>query len=262
MVVALQQGMILTTVTHQSFTEGLKTAFAAAGYGQTPYAEFDEIGIHHIVYEVVNDSTKTFGTIYLEILIASDFSVCQRLHRTFNFVNNTGSNTREYGFSILHQEDYPIYWKSLSYGSEFKWVMLQQNGRVTYLGIMRPETMPTFWDENVAPYALVSSMNAAMETFYMADGSLYLSNPSIIANIVGAEVPTQRNPFDQQIDILPRLVFYPSTNEGLFGVSSSMIARAGDQTLQVGDFITLSNGHEYLVIVQQGYGSVLTVRVA
>jgi hypothetical protein len=265
MVVALQQGTIIPTITQQSLNDELKTAFAAAGYGETPYAEFEEDGNKNLVYAVVNDPTKAFGTVYLHIVIKPNLAVSQRLHSTFDTASNTGSNTGDYYSSDSFQSGFSIFWKALSNGSEFKWVMLHQGYRWVCLGIMRPESMPSFWDEDIAPYAIVSDTSyERMQTFYMSEISPYpsFSTVQIKAHLFGPEVPRDRNPFDQQIDLLARLVFYPSTQEGVFGISSAMLAQAGDRNLDVGDLVTLPNGHEYFVIVQPGNSCVLTVRTA
>jgi hypothetical protein len=87
MVAVKQEGDILPTITQEILFEELKAIFLAAGY-TTLYAEFDDYSDKHLVYQIVNDSTKTFGTVYLHIQINEYLEIKQRLHTTFDNVNN------------------------------------------------------------------------------------------------------------------------------------------------------------------------------
>jgi hypothetical protein len=261
MVVAKQQGTIIPTVTPQSLNDGLKVAFAAAGYGGTPYAEFDESGSKNLVYQIVNDISKAFGTIYLHVVISNDCAVSQQLHTSFDLQTNTGTNTRSPNFSNNFAEDDQVNWTALNNGAEFKWVMLYQNSRVVCLGTMRPDGMPDFWDEDIAPYVLVNdTSNSPIERFRMAEITPY--SGEIIQTNLYMGVPNSRNPFDQQVDIVSRLILSPDSGEGIFGMTSGMIAQATDQDLSVGDTILLADGKEYFVILKPNYNPVVTVRIA
>jgi hypothetical protein len=261
----IQQGTLQPPITQQSLTDGIKTALIAAGYGGTLYAEFDDGGQKNLVYQVVNDPAKTYGTVYLHLKISADRSVSQRLHTAFDTGMNTGSNLEyidEFVDDFLN--DYQIKWIALTNGTECRWVMLYQLPRWYCLGVLRPVGMPTFWNEDVAPYAIISDTGYSMlGKFHMADITPYFNNEEIRSSLYEPVIPRGRNPFNNQVDIITRLLFSPQSQEGMFGMTSDDIAQATDANLAIGDLVVLPDGKEFFTIATLGGSSpALVVRTA
>jgi hypothetical protein len=262
-----QEGNILPGITQESLFEGLKTAFLAAGH-TTIYAEFDDGDNKNVVYEIVNDSTKTFGTVYLHIQVNYYLEVNQRLHTSFNKLDNTGSNYGEYNPREF-SESYGIRWISLNNGSEFKLVMLYQGPAWICLGVLRPQGMPPYWNENESPYCLVSSLNQPLEHFHLSEVNPYEADEEspeyeerILSTLYTSRTPKSRNPFTNDVDIVAGFPFIPQSDRGMFGMSSPVIGFATDTTLQVGDSV-LTDDATYCVIGLVGTASCrVVVRVA
>ncbi len=260
MPVIKQQGLFTPTITPESFTEGLKLALTAAGYG-TIYAEFDDNGNKNLVYQVVSDTTKTFETLYLHFQIGESLQVDQRLHTAFDTDTNTGSNLDQSHSSNGFSSDNPLQWIALNNGSEFRFVMLYQASQSICLGMIRPLGIPGYWDENIAPYALVPDLTKTiLQYFLLPEVSPYTANSYIKSSWLGSIISSKRNPFNNEIDILTRLVFAPQSKQGIFGMSSSLIALATDNLLTIGDLISLPDGSEYCTIALAASSSAVVVR--
>ena len=248
MPVTKQEGNFIPTITQQSFTDGLKVAFTAAGYGAV-YAEFDETDTKNLVYQVVNNVNKLYGTVYLHIKISSQLELGQKLHTAFDTTTNTGLNTVDYNLSNNFYAESTLRWIALNNGSEFRWVFLYQGSQWVCLGMMRPLGMPTYWDENIAPYAIVSDVSyAPLQNFFLSDVSPYTNNNYIQSNWLEPVISSNRNPFNSQIEIVTRFLFSPNSKQGMFGMSSSLLALATDDELTIGDFIALPDGSEYCAV--------------
>jgi hypothetical protein len=247
-----QEGNLLPTITQESLFEDLKMMFLAAGYS-TIYAEFDDGDYKNVVYEVVNDSTKTFGTVYLHIQVDYYLEIKQRLHTRFDKLNNEGSNNGDYesrGFG----EETVIRWISLDNGSEFKLVMLYQSFTWICLGFIRPQNMPPYWNENETPYSLVSSVNQPLEYFHLSEVNPYEDdeyspeNEERIKSTIYTNItPRARNPFTNDVDIIAGFPFVPESGRGMFGMSSPVIGFATDTTLAIGDSVVTADA-TYCVI--------------
>lgn len=260
MPVTKQEGNFIPTITQDGLISGLKTAFTAAGYGAV-YAEFDESGIKNIVYQVVNDESKIFGTLYLHIKVTENLEVGQRLHTDFDTELNVGTNETDYTLSNSLSSSDTLRWIALSNGLEFRWVMLYQGYEQICLGIIRPLGIPSYWDEDIAPYAIVSDVSyEPLKKFFLPEVNPYSNDSYIESSLISTIVSTQRNPFNSEIDILTRIVFAPNSNEGLFGMSSSLLGLATDEALTLGDFIALPDGSEYCTIGKFSGSSSLVVR--
>jgi hypothetical protein len=256
MVAVKQEGNISPLITQESLFEALKVMFLAAGYA-TVYAEFDDGDYKHLVYEIVNDSTKTFGTVYLHIQVDYYLEITQRLHTSFNSANNEGSNMGEYNPRSFSESDV-IRWISLDNGSEFKLVMLYQGSSWTCLGFIRPQSMPPYWNENEFPYSLVSSLNQPLEVFHLPEVNPYDDDESsseyeerIKSTIYTNVTPRLRNPFTNDVDIIAGFPFIPETGRGMFGMSSPVIGFATDSTLAIGDSVVTDDA-TYCVIAPVG----------
>lgn len=261
MAVAKQDGIFVPPITQQSLNDGLKTVLTAAGY-ETLYAEFDDDdGNKNLIYKVVSDTTKTFGTLYLHVKINEYLEVDQRLHTAFDTDTNTGSNLDYSSSSAGFSDERPLRWIALKNAPEFRLVMLYQSGTSICLGMIRPQGIPDYWDENIAPYGLVSNLaNTVFQYFLLSEVSPYTGHSYIKSSWLNSIISSNRNPFNNEIDILTRLVFTPQSKQGIFGMSSSLIALATDNLLTIGDFISLPDGSEYCTIALAPSSSAVVVR--
>lgn len=263
MVVSMTSGVILPPINQQSLADGLKQAFSAAGYA-APFSEYDYSDEKHIVYRIVNDAQKDFGTIYYLVKVLSNLEISQNLNTAFDVENNLGSNQNYSSGSNSYGEEMTIRWIALNNGNEFKWVLLYQDYRWACLGMLRPQGMPDFWDEDIAPFCAVSRMDRPLEVFDLSDINPYSSENDLnfIKSSFGQSgIPISRNPFNNQIDIITRLLFTPGSNEGMFGTSSPMLGLATVLTLEIGDTIALPDGQEYIAISPPGSLAQCVVRV-
>jgi hypothetical protein len=137
------------------------------------------------------------------------------------------------------------------------------------LGFIRPQNMPPYWNENEAPYALVSSMNQQLEFFHLSDANPYRNEADpyteeerIKSTLRTSTTPSARNPFTNDVDILAGLQFTPTSNRGIFGLSSPDIGFATDATLAIGDSIVAGDQTYCVIAPPTGTVPKLVVRVA
>lgn len=90
-------------ITQLNLTAAIRTAMANAGFGAMPFDEYtDGSGNNVLIYQLVLDSTKTFGTIYLHVQITTALAVSERLSLDWNSSTNSSStNTPTRRASLL-----------------------------------------------------------------------------------------------------------------------------------------------------------------
>ncbi|HEY9696758.1 MAG TPA: hypothetical protein V6D10_05815 [Trichocoleus sp.] len=253
MPVSLTEVTLNPPFTVASLGDALKTACAAAGLGN-PIADFSQFGYDRtLVYAVVTDASKAYGTQYLRLMISPNgtrFDVAQTLHSEFDLEDTTfpGYGGGESSW-LLRPETLQI--KSFA-SAEFKLIGLYQArlGNFTLLGTLRPTIQPAYWDENISQFLLINineSGNIPASAWSLSDISPY----AYTGIRFGFEsFPSKKNPFTNQADLLAGVALYPIDPSGIFGICSPDLVLASDGNLNLGDVITLPDNKRYYCFVK------------
>lgn len=212
--------------THQSLYDAVKAAFLNSGFT----AIFDEFisGTDKIVvYAIVLDNTKTFGTTYLRLRVTSTFVIGQQLFGTWNPATDTGTGaTTEVTYTAL-VNTVQVNFVNLNGSSEYKLVAMQQAANVIVLGFISPANKPIWWDLNAWNYCFIFTTNVYFvvrsTTFNPFTNTEYDSTLNNV-RMANSNVQTNRR------DLLPGVVFFTQTSQGIIGRSSDdlvMISASG-----------------------------------
>lgn len=218
--------LLAPTFTQQGLYDAVKAAFLNAGYA-IPFDEFISGTDRIVVYAIVLDSTKTFGTTYLRIRVTNTFLIGQQLFGTWNPTTDTGTGaTTEVTYTAL-VNTVQVNFVNLNGNTEYKLVIIQQAANAIVLGFLSPANKPTWWDLNAWNYCFIFTTNA----FFVVRSTTFnpyanTEHDSILNNarMSTANVQTNRR------DLLPGIVFFTQTNQGISGRSSDdlvMIAASG-----------------------------------
>lgn len=248
---------VAPTWTQATLFDGIKAAFANAGY----FAPFDDYtgGTDRIVvYAIALDATKTYGTTYLRIRLTNTFTIGQQLYSTWNTATKTGLNpSSEITYTALTATT-QVNFTALNGATEFRLVMLMQGTNAIALGFVAPANRPTWWDLNAWNYCFLpttitfaafrsTNLNPYSNTEH--DSSLNVSRMGI------ANSQTNRR------DLLPGVIFYTQTNQGISGrTSDDLVMLAGSGTTRY-DTIQIPNDTKQYLLLNPASGG-LAVRIA
>jgi hypothetical protein len=227
MAIAVRTDSLLApTFTHQSLYDAVKAAFLSSGFTAV-FDEFISGTDKVVVYAVVLDNTKGFGTTYLRIRVTSAFIIGQQLFGTWNPATDTGTGgSTEITYTAL-VNTMQVNFVNLNGVNEYKLVVIQQAANVIVLGFISPANKPVWWDLNAWNYCFIFTTNV----YFVVRSTTF--NPyanteydSILNNgrMSNANVQTNRR------DLLPGIVFFTQTNQGISGRSSDdlvMLAASG-----------------------------------
>lgn len=235
------------TLTHQSLYDGIKLGFTNAGFSNIVdqyIAGTDKI----IVYGIVLDSAKTFGTTYLRVRVTSTLVIATAIYTAWNATAHTGSNaSNEVAYPALVSSA-PINFVALNGGDEFKFAVLWSGAVTLFLGFIAPANRPAWWDLNTWNYC-----------FFPTDSTLTLLYSSLLNPYNTQTTHTSLNNVYMGLsnlqtnrrDVLPGVIFYNASNRGIAGRTSDdliMVAASGASrfdTIQIpGDtkeYLLLSN---------------------
>lgn len=169
------------TITFTSFLTALKTSMQDAGFSANPFDQFIASGYTYLVYQVVNDANKTFGTVYLQIKIYNDTTnntvkFWSELITGYSISTHSGTGTSgtmsessifSLGnslqfYAILHSEIKGIY---LTSGTQ----------QASPILLLRPAYRDTWWDEAITPWAFLF-YSYPLSSLYGLPTNYYVNN--------------------------------------------------------------------------------------
>lgn len=236
---------IAAPLNQQQLVTGLKKAFENAGYG-VPFDEFPSGTNIILVFKVVLDSSRVYGTSYLRLRVSDSPSVSQQIYSTWNALAHAGANPSSEMFYVTLEISTQINFVALNSGSECKLVMLQQGSTVIALGCITPVNKPNWWDLNRWNYCFVPVTNTfntlracSLNPYNNSehDASLNLNRMSL-ANTI-----TNRR------DILPGIIVYTQSNTGIAGrTSDDLVSVAANGTNRFDVLQIPGDNKEYLIL--------------
>lgn len=250
--------VLASTITQQSLYNALKTAFTAAGFGN-PYDEYtNPDGSLRIAWQIVLDSTKTYGTSYVRFRVGTDLVVGFLAAATWDKVAHTSSVLSSEIASTAFAVGANISIESLNGGNELKCVILTQGTIFLPLCFLSPFNKPTWWDLNTYPYAFIATINT-FATFGTTTLNPYSNalNSSSLNNTRLSGV----NPINSKRDIELGVMLYNNSNNGIAGkTSDDIVSLAAGSTTRY-DIIRVigTPTKEYLILTNAAGG--LGVRI-
>lgn len=208
---------LAATITQRSLYDALKAAFIAAGFGN-PYDEWIPADNSlRASWQIVLDSTKTYGTMYVRFRVATDLVVGFLSTSSWDRVAHTGSNASSEFATSAFTTTANILIDSFSAGNEFKCVSLIQGSNFFPLCFLSPTNKPVWWDLAAYPYGFISTINT-FTTFSSTGLNPYANtlNNSGLSNsrLSGA------NPVTNKRDIELGVMLYNQSNNGISGKTS------------------------------------------
>lgn len=243
-------------VTQLSLYEGIKTAFANAGF-TNPFDDYTSGTERYLIYAIVLDSSKTYGTTYLRIRLLNNLAITQSIFSTWTVSNHTGTNpSTEVGYTTL-ANNIQVNFVSLNGGNEYKLIMLMQGTVIIPLGFISPANKPLWWDLNAWNYCFfpISSnfdtwRSTALNPYGNADHNNSLNVPRM----------GSANPQTNRRDLLPGIIAYTATNQGISGrTSDDLVTVAASGTTRYDLLQIPEDTREYLILHPASGG--LAVRV-
>jgi hypothetical protein len=261
---SLNVSMVNPTFTQTNFTDAIKTAMNNAGFGAV-FDEYTSGTDRYLIYQLVFDANKIYGTVYLVIRVTGALAVTQRLYTNWNKTtrvgDNAGSETSSSGAIFVNnaQVDFVGFARS----PEFRLVALYQGTASVFLGYIRPENKPSWWDENAYSYAFVPVSSSNFVQWYGTAMSPYTGSVGtkdrLQAHLSVAQFGTP-NPITNKRDILSNILFYAYSNEGIAGRSSSDLVQLASTNLLRKDVIQVTVGAEEYYLLNAVAGG-LGVRI-
>lgn len=247
------------TITQQTLYDAVKQAMTNAGY-PAPTQEFTSGTDRVVVYAIVLDNTKTFGTTYLRVRVTTTFIIGQQLFSTWNTATSTGTNGSTEYTSTAFLSTAQLNFTALNGGTEYKLALLYQGALFYPLGYFAPVNKPAWWDLNAWNYCLhpvdntFTTIRGVTVTPYAANNTNYDTNLNY-TRMGTANQQTNRR------DILPGILIYNQANQGISGrTSDDLVMVAGSGATRFDTLQAPGDSKQYLLLNPASGG--LAVRVA
>lgn len=253
MTIAVRTTTYLTaTITQQSLVAAIQTAMLDAGLGN-PIGNYENGADRILIYEHVNDASKIYGKLYLQIKITSALQISQQLYSSWNAGNNTGNGGGlETNFTAL-SSSISITLSAFNASPELKIVVLISSGIVIPLGILAPQIKPSWWDLDLWSWGFYSA-----SIFFSSLRGTNLNpynNNSFSLLLAGGAPLISANPQTGKRDIVTGLLLTNASNTGIAGKCSDDIAVVAASGLSRFDTLSpLESDQEYMIISNSSGG--------
>lgn len=254
------ESSVAPNITQASLIAGIKSAMAATGYSSNPFDEYTSGTDRFLVYQITFDAAKTYGVVYLQIKVTSALAVAQRLYTGWDAVAHTGTNpgTETAVTGATFASNIQIDFLGLAKSPEFRIVGIYQGNTYCFLGYLRPENKPTWWDENSFPYCFIPLSSSNWLTWYTAGITPYTGSLSTSGRVQSNFTVSQManvNPITNRRDIVSGLMLFAASNEGIAGRTSNDVAMVSATGLARRDAIQVAAGvEEYLLLLPTAGG--------
>lgn len=224
--------LVSPTITQVSLFDGIKLAFTNAGFTAT-FDDFVSSTDRIVVYAVVLDNTKAFGTTYIRIRVTNTLTINQTLFSTWNATAHTGTNPGTETAYAAIVTNAPLNFLALNGGDEYKFVIVWSSTITITLGFIAPTNKPAWWDLNAWNYCFVPT-----DITYNIFHTTALTPFPNVSNTTSLNVPfmSAANLQTNRRDILPGIIFYSNTNRGIAARTSDdliMVASGGTSRFDI-----------------------------
>lgn len=256
-ITARTDSFVSPTLTQQSVYDGIKTAFANAGY-PAPFDEFTSGTDRVVVYAVVLDATKTYGTSYLRIRLTTGFVIGQQLFSTWAIATHTGTNGNTEITYTAFTTNIAVNFVSLNGGAEYKLVLAYQGTIYVQLGFVSPENRPSWWDLNAWNYCYLPTTNTF--SVYRSTALNPFANTENDTNL-GVSRMSIANVITNRRDILPGVVLFTQANQGIVGRTSDDFVMVAASGMTRFDIVQIPGDTRQYLLLNSGNGA-LALRFA
>ena len=244
--------------TQAQLSTALQTAFANAGFSSL-FSSFTSGTDLVLIYALVTDNTKTFGTTYLRIRITNTFIINQTVFSTWNTGTNTGTgNSTEVAYSTL-VNSVSVVFNALNGGIENRLVMVTQGATFLPLGIISPVTMRSSWNLNT--YTAGFIFTAATMTVLRGTTANQTGTTDNDVALVGNSRLSTANVVDNERDIFAGWTLLNQSGQGFTGKSSDDLAIVSANGSTRYDTIFKTGTSQQFLVILTGNGG-LAVRIA
>lgn len=211
---------LAATITQSNLVAAIKSAMLSAGL--TLFDEFTSSTDNILIYEHINDSTKTYGKVYLRIKVTSSLVISQQLFSGWNASTDSGSNAGTETTYTAFATNASINFSAFNGNPEIKTVIITQNTNYVALGLLMPATRPNFWDMNQWSWGFYP---ASVGFLTLRSSSLNpFSNDGYSLTFATAAIAAGANPQTNKRDVLTGMLIYSNTNNGIAGKTSDDVA--------------------------------------
>lgn len=236
---------VAPTLTQQSIYDGIKQAFANAGYA----ALFDEFtsGTDRIaVYAIALDASKTYGTTYLRIRLTTGLILGQQLFSTWTIATRTGTNPSTEITYTAFTTSTQINFTALNGANEYKLILLTQGVNAIALGFISPANRPAWWDLNAWNYCFLAT-TTTFAVFRSTNLNPY-TNAENDSSLNVSRMGTANSQTNRR-DLLPGIVFYSQSNQGISGrTSDDLVMLAANGTTRYDTIQIPGDTKQYLLL--------------
>ena len=252
---------VTQTRTQASLATLIKNAFTAAGF-PVPVVDTTVGTDRVIVYQIVSDATKTYGTAFLRIRITTTLTILQTLSAGFNTATNVPVSPGGESNSLATVTNLSIEVRTYVKANEFRFVILSQGSSYGFYGYLRPEERHPCFNENVAPYIFQSanvftagnyfvSWQCTALSPYVSGGSpviIFFTHMTFVSLAIA-------NPVTNQRDSVAGMILYASSGQGVAAKTSNEIIMIAASGLTKFDSIQVTPGVEEYILLFPGAGS-------
>lgn len=250
--------------TQASLIADVKKGMADLGYA-TPYDEI--VGTTQtIVYEVVFDSTKTKGKVYLAYFITSTLAVSSQISDNWNLTTHTTNTSTNSVSSTAITFASTTTIQFITFSSPELKLLFAVGSNTQVMGWMRPANKPTWWNEDTYSYCFIPADNTLNRLLGLrATASPYgtqtydyfaLSYVLVQANSsFSAPDPrlSQANPITGVRDFIAGCLLYaPLSVNGGFGIagktSADIIEASSFGTSRFDKLVVSPGAEEYILV--------------
>lgn len=244
------------TITQTSLVDAIKTAFTNAGFS-TPIDDYTSGSDRILVYSLVVDASKNYGTTFLRIRITSALVCNQQLFTGWNTSTKTGTNGgTEVSYTTL-AAGLPITLVALNSG-EVRLVLLLQSGVLVPLGMFVPTNRMSWYDLNSWSYGFIASTNT-FSTWRSANLTPYNDTSFDILPLANSRMSSANSQTGRR-DVLSGLIGLSQSNQGYAFKTSDDLACISANGSNRLDIAAISGSTEQYLILGTVAGS-LGIRV-
>lgn len=246
------------TLAQASLVSALKTALTAAGLS-TLVDDYTSGSDRIIVYQIIQDASKVFGTSYLRVRITSTLTVATQILSGWTVATHSGSNaSTELSFATF-STSVGISFYALNASPELNLVMIAQGATHVAVGVLSPYYRPSWWDLNSYSYAFIPTSNSL--TGWRAPNSNPYTSNDYASSLGNASLNSPSRVTNRRSVGMGVILFAPSF-EGDTGRTSDEIATCAAVGLSRYDLLQVpgSPNRDYLILNNAAGG--IGVRVA
>lgn len=257
MAIALRtDSFIAPTVTRQTLYNGIKQAFANAGYS-APIDEYETSYDAYCIYEIILDAAKAYGKAYLRIRVNNDLGIANQLFATWDTAANTGQYAgNDLGYNNL-ANNIQVNFVSLNAAPEYRFVLIHQLQNYYPLGYIQPANKPAWWDMTSFPFIFIPSGIGFGD--FRCTGLSPVNTIGFDSNLNNYRMQVA-NPVTNRRDILAGVFFYAQSNQGIVARTSDDLIMVSASGLTRFDIIQVPEQTQEYLLLNPNYGG-LAVRV-